>query len=147
MFTTDLALAAPQLILAGAALALLVVGAFLPRPDRVVGFGAMAALAFAAFAAVTGPRGLAFQGALVADAASVFAQVVIYLSSLVAIPLGQGWFARRGIRLFEFPILILLAALGMGMMAGAGDLLSLYIGVELQSLALYVLAALQSDDA
>ena len=147
MFTTDLALAAPQLILAGAALALLVAGAFLPRPDRVVGFGAMAALAVATFAAATGPRGLAFQGALVADAASVFAQVVIYLSSLVAIPLGQGWFARRGIRLFEFPILILLAALGMGMMAGAGDLLSLYIGVELQSLALYVLAALQRDDA
>ena len=147
MFTTDLALAAPQLILAGAALALLVAGAFLPRPDRVVGFGAMAALAVATFAAATGPRGLAFQGALVADAASVFAQVVIYLSSLVAIPLGQGWFARRGIRLFEFPVLILLAALGMGMMAGAGDLLSLYIGVELQSLALYVLAALQRDDA
>ena len=109
MFTTDLALAAPQLILAGAALALLVAGAFLPRPDRVVGFGAMAALAVATFAAATGPRGLAFQGALVADAASVFAQVVIYLSSLVAIPLGQGWFARRGIRLFEFPVLILLA--------------------------------------
>ena len=112
MFTTDLAIAAPQLILAAAALALLVLGAFLPRPDRVVGFGAMAALAVATFAAATGPRGLAFQGALSADAASVFAQVVIYLSSLVAIPLGQGWFARRGIRLFEFPVLILLAALG-----------------------------------
>lgn len=147
MFSNDLALAAPQLILAGAALVLLVAGAFLPRPDRAVGLGAMAALAAATFAAVTGPQGRAFSGALSADAASVFAQVVIYLGSLLAIPLGQAWFARRGIRHFEFPVLIVLAALGMGMMAGAGDLLSLYIGVELQSLALYVMAALQRDDA
>ncbi len=147
MFATDLALATPLLILAGAALFLLVLGAFLPRPERVVGLGAMAALAASAVAAVVGPQGQAFSGALTADAASVFAQVVICLGSLVSIPLGQAWFARRGIRHFEFPVLVLLAALGMAMMAGAGDLLSLYIGVELQSLALYVMAALQRDDA
>src|SRR5207237_3723062 len=50
-------------------------------------------------------------------------------------------------RNFEFPVLILLATLGMGMMASAGDLISLYVGVELQSLALYVLAAFHRDDA
>ena len=64
-----------------------------------------------------------------------------------AIPLGQRWFERRGVNNFEFPVLILLAALGMGMMASAGDLISLYVGVELQSLALYVLAAMHRDDA
>jgi NADH-quinone oxidoreductase subunit N len=47
---------------------------------------------------------------------------------------------------FEFPVLILLAALGMGMMASSGDLISLYVGVELHSLALYVLAAFRRDD-
>jgi NADH-quinone oxidoreductase subunit N len=48
---------------------------------------------------------------------------------------------------FEFPVLVLLAALGMGMMASAGDLISLYVGVELHSLALYILAAFYKDDA
>jgi NADH-quinone oxidoreductase subunit N len=147
MFATDLALATPLLILAGAALFLLVAGAYMARPDRLVGLGAMAALAASAVAAVIGPQGQAFSGALSADAASVFAQVVICLGSMVVIPLSQAWFERRGIRNFEFPVLVLLAALGMGMMAGAGDLLSLYIGIELQSLALYVMAALQRDDA
>ncbi|MCA6289051.1 MAG: NADH-quinone oxidoreductase subunit N, partial [Phenylobacterium sp.] len=127
MFATDLALATPLLILAGSALFLLVAGAYMGRPDRLVGLGAMAALAASAVAAVIGPQGQAFSGALSADAASVFAQVVICLGSMVAIPLGQAWFERRGIRNFEFPVLVLLAALGMGMMAGAGDLLSLYI--------------------
>jgi NADH-quinone oxidoreductase subunit N len=43
--------------------------------------------------------------------------VAIYAASAVAIPLGQRWFERRGVQNFEFPVLILLAALGMGMMA------------------------------
>src|SRR6185503_15764087 len=64
-----------------------------------------------------------------------------------AIVLGQPWFERRGVKTFEFPVLILLAALGMGMMASAGDLISLYVGVELHSLALYVLAAMHRDNA
>ena len=48
---------------------------------------------------------------------------------------------------FEYPVLVILAALGMGIMVSAGDLISLYVGVELQSLALYVLAAFRRDDA
>ena len=50
-------------------------------------------------------------------------------------------------RSFEYPVLIILAALGMGMMASAGDLISLYVAIELQSLALYILAAFRRDDA
>src|SRR3990170_496446 len=81
-------------------------------------------------------------GAMVLLIAAAFAKVAIYVASAVAIPLGQPWFERRGVKNFEFPVLILLAALGMGMMAASGDLISLYIGVELHSLALYVLAAM-----
>ena len=69
--------------------------------------------------------------------------MAIFAASAVAILLGERWFERRGDASFEFPVLILLAALGMGMMVSAGDLISLYVGVELQSLALYVLAAFQ----
>ena len=84
---------------------------------------------------------------MIADDASAFAQVAIFTASAICIPLGQRWFERRGVHNFEFPVLIVLAALGMGMMASAGDLISLYVGVELQSLALYVLAAMHRDNA
>jgi len=146
-FSADLALALPQLILAISALGLLVIGAFMPRATQAVAGGAVLALLVAAGAAVVGPSGRAFAGGLVSDAASTFSQVAIYLASAVAIPLGQNWFERRKVKNFEFPVLILLAALGMGMMAGSGDLISLYVGIELHSLALYILAAMYRDDA
>ena len=146
-FSASLALAAPELILAGGALLLLVWGAFQPRAGAVFTIAAVGALVAAAVAAATGPLGRAFAGGLVADQASVFAKVAIYAASAVAIPLGQRWFQRRNINNFEFPVLILLAALGMGMMTSAGDLISLYVGIELHSLALYVLAAMHRDNA
>jgi NADH-quinone oxidoreductase subunit N len=144
--SADLGLAFPQLILAVGALLLLVWGAFQPRATTALCAAAVVALLGAAVAAATAPLGRAFAGALISDQASAFAQVAIYVASAIAIPLGQPWFERRGVRNFEFPILILLAALGMGMMAGSGDLISLYVGVELHSLALYVLAAMHRDD-
>jgi len=146
-FSQDLALAAPELILAIGALGLLVVGAFAPRATNTLMYASIAALVVAAWAAVVGPAGRGFSGGMISDNASAFAKVAIYAASAIAIVLGEKWFERRAIRNFEFPILILLAALGMGMMASAGDLISLYIGVELHSLALYVLAALNRDDA
>jgi NADH-quinone oxidoreductase subunit N len=146
-FSQDLALAAPELILAIGALGLLVVGAFAPRATTALMLASIGALILAAWAAAVGPIGRGFSGGLIADNASAFAKVAIYLASAVAILLGQKWFERKAIRNFEFPILILLAALGMGMMASAGDLISLYMGVELHSLALYVLAAMHREDA
>jgi NADH-quinone oxidoreductase subunit N len=146
-FSANLGLALPEAILAASALILLVFGAFSPKQTGVVaGLGVLALLG-AAVAAATGPLGIAFAGGLIADEAAVFAKVAIYIASAVAIPLGQPWFERRGVKNFEFPVLIILAALGMGMMASAGDLIALYIGVELHSLALYVLAAMHRDNA
>jgi len=146
-FSHDLGLTLPELILAGSAMLLLVWGAFAPRAGAPFTAASILALAAAAIAAANGPMGRGFAGGMVADQASAFAKVAIYAASAVCIPLGQRWFERRGVRNFEFPILILLAALGMGMMTSAGDLISLYVGVELQSLALYVLAAMHRDNA
>ena len=142
-----LSIALPEIILSIGALALLVVGAFMgDKATRLVAGGAGVVLVLAAAAAVLGPRGAAFHNGFVEDAGAVYAKVVIYLISAVGLIIGEPWLARiKGSR-FEYPILILLAALGMGMMASAGDLISLYIGVELQSLALYVLAAFRRDD-
>jgi NADH-quinone oxidoreductase subunit N len=146
-FSADLGLAYPELILAVGALVLLVAGAFAPKASRLIGWAAVLVLAAAAVAAATGPFGRGFAGGMIADAGSAFAQVAIFAASAVCIPLGQRWFQRRGIDNFEFPVLIVLAALGMAMMAAAGDLISLYVGVELHSLALYILAAMHRDNA
>ena len=146
MFSADLALAIPELILAASALLLLVWGAY-AGGGRIFSWLAVAALVGAAVAAAFGPQGSAFSGGLVADNLAAFAKVFIYAGSAIAIPLGERWFARRGEARFEFSVLIILTALGMGMMASAGDLISLYVGVELHSLALYVLAAFRRDDA
>src|SRR4051812_29769407 len=118
-FSAELAVAYPELILAIGALALLVFGAFAPRLSTVVGWASVVLLAAAAYVAATQPLGSAFAGGLVFDAGAAFSKVAIYVASAVCIPLGQRWFARRGVTNFEFPILILIAALGMGMMASS----------------------------
>jgi NADH-quinone oxidoreductase subunit N len=146
-FSADLALAVPQLILACGAMLLLVWGAFAQKTGPIFTLAAILVLAAAAVEAAVAPQGRGFSGGLVSDQASAFGQVAIYAASAICIPLGQRWFERRGIRNFEFPVLILLAALGMGVMVSAGDLISLYVGIELHSLALYVLAAMHRDDA
>ena len=146
-FDGAVSIALPEIIVSVGALVLLAVGAFMgDKATRLVAGAAGLVLALAAAAAVLGPRGAAFHNGFVEDAGAVYAKVVIYLISAVGLIIGEPWLARiKGTR-FEYPILILLAALGMGMMASAGDLISLYIGVELQSLALYVLAAFRRDD-
>jgi NADH-quinone oxidoreductase subunit N len=146
-FSSQIAIAWPELVLGVSALVLLVVGAFAPKSTFVVGALSVLALAGAAVAAAIQPFGTAFAGGLMSDAGAAFAKVAIYAASAICIPLGQPWFERRGVKNFEFPILILIAALGMGMMASSGDLISLYVGVELHSLALYVLAAMHRDNA
>ncbi|MFI4973177.1 MAG: NADH-quinone oxidoreductase subunit NuoN [Caulobacterales bacterium] len=145
--SSDASLAIPELILAGSALVLLVWGAFHQRAGALFTLAAVGALAAAGVAAAMGPTGRAFAGGLIADDGAAFAKVVIFGASAVAIVLGDDWFARRGQKRFEFAVLVILAALGMSIMASAGDLLSLYVGIELHSLALYVLAAFLRDDA
>jgi NADH-quinone oxidoreductase subunit N len=142
-----LSIALPEAFLAVASLLLLVFGAYKKNSATPVALGAGAALVVAAVLAAFGPQGFAFNGGYIADAASAFAKVFIYGFSAVAVLLGDRWLKRLDNSRFEFPVLILIAALGMGMMASAGDLISLYVGIELHSLALYVLAAFRRDDA
>ncbi|MFJ6023800.1 NADH-quinone oxidoreductase subunit NuoN [Brevundimonas sp. NPDC092305] len=142
-----LQLSAPEIALAVGGLVLLMVGAFSgEKSANVVSWLSIALLIGATALAVTGPLGRAFNGAYVADPLAVYGKAVIFLSSAVAIVLGNGWMGRTRIARFEFPILIVLASAGMGMMASSGDLISLYVGIELHSLALYVLAAFHRDD-
>ncbi|WP_332653352.1 NADH-quinone oxidoreductase subunit NuoN [Brevundimonas sp.] len=142
-----LQLSAPEAALAVGGLVLLMVGAFVgEKSARLVSVLSVLLLLAATALAVTGPLGRAFNGAYVADPLAVYGKALIFLSSAVAIVLGDGWMKRTRIARFEFPVLIVLASAGMGMMASSGDLISLYVGIELHSLALYVLAAFHRDD-
>jgi NADH-quinone oxidoreductase subunit N len=142
-----LRLSAPESTLAVGGLVLLMLGAFMgEKSAKLVSALSVALLVAATAVAVTGPLGQAFNGAYVADPLAVYGKAVIFLSSAVAIILGNGWMHRARIARFEYPVLIVLASAGMGMMASSGDLISLYIGIELHSLALYVLAAFHRDD-
>ena len=87
----------------------------------------------------------AFNGMIVNDAFSRFAKVAILLSAAAVMIMGQEYMSRRDMLRFEYPLLVALSAVGMMVMVSAGDLMALYMGLELQSLALYVVAALRRD--
>ena len=88
----------------------------------------------------------AFGGSFNDDGFARFAKVIILLSAAAVLVMSQDYMQRRGILRFEYPILVALAVVGMMVMVSAGDLMVLYMGLELQSLALYVVASLQRDN-
>lgn len=144
----QLQIALPEAILAVGLLLLVIVGAYGGRRAlTLVSLGAAVLLTVAAVAAAWAPAGLAFAGAFTSDSFAGFARAAIYLTTAVIVWLGDGWLRRVNNPRFEYPLLLVLAGLGMGVMATASDLIALYVGFELQSLALYVLCAFQRDDA
>ena len=87
----------------------------------------------------------AFGGMFVDDAFARFAKVTILLSAAAVLVMGIGYLERHKMMKFEYPILVALSVVGMMFMVSAGDLMALYMGLELQSLALYVIAAMRRD--
>jgi NADH-quinone oxidoreductase subunit N len=145
----SLHLTLPELILSVAAMALMLVAAWAgDRSARLITWLAVAALAAAAIAipGYWGPPASGFGGLFVSDAFATFAKVLIYGGAAVSLVAASGWFSRDGDYRAEYPVLVLLSAVGMGMMVSASDLLTLYVGLELQSLAAYVLASFQRTD-
>jgi NADH-quinone oxidoreductase subunit N len=144
----NLLIALPEVILSLGAIALMMVAAYAgDRSTRAIGWVAVALLVAAIVAALTGPNGPAFDGLYKADDFSTFAKVLIYGGAAVAVILAPDFFERNGGQLrAEYPVLILFSSVGMGMMVSASDLLTLYVGLELQSLAAYVLAGFMRRD-
>ena len=87
----------------------------------------------------------AFNGMFIDDAYARFAKVAILLAAAAVLVMGEATMSRRGLLRFEYPILVTLGTVGMMMMVSAGDLMALYMGLELQSLSLYVVASLNRD--
>jgi NADH-quinone oxidoreductase subunit N len=141
--------ALPEIVLALGALALVLFGAI--RGERSTNAVAMAAIALlvAALIIVMTQPGVSvttFNGAFVVDRFAIFMKALTLVGSIAALILSMSYAAEKKFARFEYPILIVLATIGMLMMVSANDLIALYIGLELQSLALYVVASFHRDD-
>ena len=144
---TDLMLTAPELILSLGGIVLMLVAAW--RGDNAtvaISWAAVLLIAVAAFFVITIPYGIGFNGLYRGDAFAAFAKLLIYGATAVSIIIAPRFFASGDRLRAEYPILILFATAGAGMMVSAGDLITLYIGIELQSLASYVLASFMRRD-
>src|SRR5690242_14734168 len=139
----------PELLLAVGAMTLLMIGAITgERAVVLVTVMSILLLAVAGLCVVIMPATVtsAFGGSFVVDAFARFMKILMLTGSGVAILLAVDFLRPSHRRLYEFPILILLAATGMMMMISAGDLIALYLGLELMSLSLYVVAAIDRDN-
>lgn len=136
----------PELILIGGGLILLMMAAFAgDRTARLANAVAGLVLAIALVATVRTPGGEAFSATFRSDDFADFAKYLIFGSALVCLLLAPRFFGES--YRVEYPLLVLFASLGMAIMVSANDLMTLYIGLELNSLSAYVLASFMRSDA
>ena len=139
----------PEIVLALFAMAALMAGAFMGKDKVAVPIVWATVAAFVLLAAWIGlgraADTMAYGGMFLNDGFARFAKVVVLLSAAAVLAMGQDYMLRRDLLRFEYPVLVALATVGMMMMVSAGDLMALYMGLELQSLALYVIAAIRRD--
>ncbi|MFP4570868.1 NADH-quinone oxidoreductase subunit NuoN [Rhodosalinus sp.] len=151
MIGQDLVILLPEILLSVYAIAALLVAVYTLKDDLAAPLTWVTAGVFTLLAAWIATRGpgadVAFDGMFVSDAFARFAKAALLLSAAAVLAISQGYMQRRGLLRFEYPLLVALAVVGMMVMVSAGDLMSLYMGLELQSLALYVLAAFRRDSA
>ena len=134
----------PEFSIFIAAISLLVLGLFIDNIKLIINL-AIASILFAILLILFQPIQSAFNNSLVIDEFSKVIKILILIGSLASIIMYHSSREDLNINLFEFPILILLATIGMMIMVSANDLIAIFIGLELQSLTLYVLAALNRN--
>jgi len=149
METLNLLAAGPELVLIGGAIALLMLGVFTKGEEAAslilwLAVGVLCAAGLVAYASPAANE-MAFGGVFISDGMSRFAKLFMIFGSAVVLILSRDYMKRANILLFEFPVLVLMAVAGMCMMVSSADLISLYVGLELQSLSLYVLASFRRD--
>ncbi|MDM7457863.1 MAG: NADH-quinone oxidoreductase subunit NuoN [Paracoccus sp. (in: a-proteobacteria)] len=141
----------PEFWLAIYALAALMAGAFFGKDQiarPILWASVLAMLVAAIYVGVSDrPDQTAFFGMFADDAFARFAKTVVLLAGAAVLAMSADYLERHNLLRFEYPILIVLASLGMMLMVSASDLLTLYVGLELQSLALYVVASIRRDSA
>jgi NADH-quinone oxidoreductase subunit N len=140
-------IALPEIALSVVAMAILIFGVL--RREGTFFLSSMFALGgflLAALLVVTTARGVGYHGQFVSDAFSSFVKILILAGAALALVLSLDYNRHERIARFEYPVLMALSVTGMMVMASAANLMTLYLGLELQSLALYVLAAFARDE-
>ncbi len=148
MIGNDMSVILPELVIAGFAMAVLMWGVFAKREvgPQALWLVSLLFIGVGGWIALTG-RGsdTAFGGMFVNDAFGRFAKVTMLWSGAAVLLMSKEYLQRAKLLKFEFSVLVALAMVGMMMMVSAGDLMSLYMGLELQSLSLYIIAAFNRD--
>ena len=141
---------APEILLAAMAMLVLMLGVFLPEAVRAVYRLTIATLILAILALLLPIRSqlgdfTLFNDAIIIDDFARYMKCLVLAAALAAILMARGYLERTRLQRFEYPVLILLATLGMCLMVSARDLIAMYLALELQGLCLYVLAAIKRD--
>jgi NADH-quinone oxidoreductase subunit N len=146
----DLIVIAPALVLTASALVILLLSAFVPAGRRgFLGYCALAGV-IAAMASLLWGNNAAqsgFNGMVLMDPFALFFTVIIGIITFLTILASLGYARREGIDFGEYYVLILFAAVGMLLMAAGGNLLIIFLGLEVMSIAIYILAGIMRDDA
>jgi NADH-quinone oxidoreductase subunit N len=143
----DIAATLPEIILASGAMALLMLGVFARKASgELILWVAVLLLAVAGFfVASSSGTATAFSDSFIVDSFARMMKLLTLAGAAVALLMSADYWRAEGGLKFEYPVLILFAATGMLMMISANDLIALYVGLELQSLTLYVVAAFNRD--
>jgi NADH-quinone oxidoreductase subunit N len=140
-------LALPELVLACAGMAILVIGV-LGRKDMFLLCSMLTVGAFLLTGALvlSAPIGQGYGGIFTNDAFSLFVKLLVLAAAALAVVVSLDYAGHANMRRFEYPVLILYSTTGMMLMASATNLMTMYVGVELMSLSIYVLAAFARDE-
>lgn len=141
--------AVPEIFLAVFAMALMMLGVFSAekRAFKSVNSFALAGLVVTLLLVIfnRNEQAVAMNGLFIADRFATYMKVLVLIGSAVTLMMSERYIRREKMARFEYPVIIVFATLGMMMMLSANDLIALYLGLELQSLSLYVAAAFQRD--
>jgi len=151
MTSADFQILLPEIFLATYAMVALMAAVYTTKDKLAATLVWATAGLFVALALYIGGTGegerTVFNGLFVDDPFARFAKVTILLSAAAVLVMSQDYMTRRELLRFEYPILVTLSVVGMMVMVSSADLITLYMGLELQSLALYVIASIRRDSA
>jgi NADH-quinone oxidoreductase subunit N len=140
-------IAVPELVLSLAGMAILLFGVLQKRDTfQICSMLTVGALLLAAVLVISGRSGPGYNGEFITDSFSSFIKLLVLIAAALGVIVSLDYNEHENLRRFEFPVLMLFATVGMMVMASASNLMTLYMGLEMQSLAVYVLAAFARDD-
>jgi NADH-quinone oxidoreductase subunit N len=140
-------LALPELVLACCGMGILMIGVLARRETfQLCSMLTIGSFLVAALLVVSAPAGVGYSGQFTSDAFSLFVKLLVLAAAGLSVVVSLDYNEHANLRRFEFPVLVLYATTGMMLMASATNLMTMYVGVELMSLSIYVLAAFARDE-